>query len=77
MPHGFHVQCYLPVVNRDKAKIGDTVYLKSRPDIPMTVSELPHCNRTAGHDPKVRTTWIHDGDGTVRTHLFNAVELSL
>jgi hypothetical protein len=76
MPHIFKVQCYRQHRQLQKAKLGDTVYLKSRPDIPMTVSKLPHWNSAAGHEPSATVTWIHS-DGSVHEHTFNAVELSL
>lgn len=46
MPHIFKIDCYRDVISNGKAKKGDTVYLKSRPD------------------------------GSIRTHEFNAFELS-
>lgn len=56
MPHVFKVQCYLKHIVAGKAAIGDTVYLKSRPDMPMTVTALPHWNRTA--DPRGPKGWV-------------------
>lgn len=76
MPHIFKVQCYRSHRQLKKAKLGETVYLKSRPDLPMTVKDLPAWNSTAGHEPRVTATWIHS-DGTVQEHTFLAVELSL
>lgn len=76
MPHIFKVDCYQKAIENSRAKIGDTVYLKSRTDIPMTVKSMPICNWAAGHKPKVVATWLHI-DGTILEHTFDAFELSL
>ncbi len=39
-------------------KIGDVVYLPSHPDVRMTVTEVPHCNRAAGHKQMVEVQWF-------------------
>ena len=76
MPHVFKIKCYRNEIMSGRAKVGDTVYLKSRPDVPMTVSDLPVWNRAAGHEPLVITKWMHPS-GTIHQEKFQAVELSL
>lgn len=80
MPHipaTFKVKCYEAYHLSGNAKIGDVVYLKSRPDIPMhVVNADPHCNRTAGHKATIKVRWLDDGQ-EVRVGEFKAEELSL
>lgn len=53
MPHVFQIKCYRKHLAAGKAEVGDTVYLKSRPDVPMTVVSLPYWNQTAEpHGPR-------------------------
>jgi hypothetical protein len=47
MPHLFKVECYRTAIIRRRASPGDTVYLKSRPDVPMTVTAIPFWNSAA------------------------------
>lgn len=76
MPMIFKVECCDALARKGKLKIGDTVYFKSRPDIPMTISEDVHYNSAAGHAPDVEVTWIsHDHE--VKTHRFDAILLTL
>lgn len=77
MPHKFVVQCYEAHHLKGKAAVGDVVYLKSRPDLPMhVVFADPHCNRTAGHKATVKVRYLGP-DMQPITAEFKAEELSL
>lgn len=76
MPHIFKVMCYDKQIRESKAKVGDTVFLKSRTDLPMTVSDLPRCNTAAGHNRQAGVVYIN-ADGLVITQVFDAVLLTL
>ena len=74
MPHIFKVKCYRDMVQNGRARIGDVVYLKARPDVPMSVCVLPPSYSTSGHIVKVR--WMKP-DGTIEMGEFFSNELSM
>ena len=76
MPHIFKVMCYDKQIRDSKAKVGDTVYLKSRTDLPMTVHNLPRCNTAAGHARQAGVVYINT-DGRVIEQIFDAILLTL
>lgn len=77
MPHKFVVQCYEKHHLLRRAKIGDVVYLKSRPDLPMHVIYAdPHCNRASGRTPDIKVRYLGP-DMQPITAEFKAAELSL
>lgn len=71
MPNVFKFSSY----SIGKQKVGDVVYLAGQPEIPMTVTELPHCNTTAGHSQQVLVAWFTP-NGDLRRGEFKAEELS-
>lgn len=76
MPHIFKVECYRRHVEMDKAKIGDVVYLKARPDVPMSVCARPTYNSASGTMGHIKCRWLKP-DGTPEMAEFIAQELSL
>ena len=77
MPHKFVIQCYEVHHLKGKASIGDVVYLKSRPDVPMHVVYAdPCCNRTAGKKAIVEVRYLGPDLLPIRAE-FKAEELSL
>lgn len=76
MPHLFKVECYRHHVEMDRAKVGDVVYLKARPDVPMSVCVRPTYNRAADRMPAIKCRWLKP-DGTPEVAEFFAQELSL
>ena len=76
MPHEFKVKCYRDVVWNSKAKRGDVVFLKSRPDSPMSVCVVPRTNHAANTMDQVKTQWMRP-DGAMETGEFFAEQLSL
>lgn len=77
MPHLFKVECYQKHHERGKAQVGDVVYLKSRPDVPMTVMFAdPHSNYRAGHTPSIKVRYLGP-DLVPIVAEFKAKELSL
>lgn len=77
MPHTFKVNCYAKHHRAGEARVGDVVYLKSRPDVPMTVSFAdPHNNYSAGHTPTIKVLYLGPDMHPIRAE-FKAAELSL
>lgn len=76
MPHEFKVKCYMDVAWNGRAKVGDVVYLKARPDIPMSVCVVPHVNTAADKIGTVKVRWMTP-NLTVEIGEFFADELSL
>lgn len=78
MPHVWKEQCYAALDRQGKACTGDTVYLKSDPSRPMTVSAKDRYNWTADHregrGPDVTLSWIEDGE--MRGAVLPAIALS-
>jgi hypothetical protein len=72
----FVVKPYDATHKDEKAKVGDTVYLRCRPDMPMTVSELPICNYAANHRAHVVTVWLDPLTNEMRRGTYFANELS-
>jgi hypothetical protein len=76
MPHMFIVECYEKRHIAKKAEVGDVVYLKSRPDVPMHVVYTdPNCNWAAGHKPMIKVRYLGP-DMQPITAEFKAQELS-
>ncbi|MFT3973309.1 MAG: hypothetical protein QM699_07630 [Amaricoccus sp.] len=76
MPHLFKVACYLEHIRRDRAAAGDTVYLKSRPDVPMTVTRATRYNSAANQVSMVSVSYLGPDLQLIRAE-FHAEELSL
>lgn len=77
MPHKFVIQCYESHHLKNRARIGDVVFLKSRPDIPMHVVHAdPHCNRTSGHKATIKVRYLGPDLHPILAE-FKAEELSL
>ena len=72
----FVVKPYAELHRAGKAQVGDTVHLISRPDVAMTVSNLPPCNYTAGHRAEVLCVWLDPRTCELRRGQFFADELS-
>lgn len=49
---------YESVVTGGNSKVGDVVYMPSHPDVRMTVTHIPYCNRAAGHTQMVVVQWL-------------------
>lgn len=76
MPHLFKVACYLDHIRRGKATAGDTVYLKSRPDVPMTVAAAPRYHSAANQVGMVKVSYLGPDLRPIHAE-FLAEELSL